>query len=245
MKVSNDRIKQIIKEEIQNTTRNVVDLLKLADEVGCNGYVCDSFANEIERQMLKELTQKFLENRIIKNSNYAVVDIWYAYRYTRPEGVIKIRIRDPKYRDDKEFEFTNVDYGSPNVMSDKMFNLTVETMKKYIDIALKQKEEFEQAPSDEEIMQQTLEIVRNNLPQGFKANIEKGKFNYQKSSDKPSETLIIRYDDNSYCGHIGIRKDKIDYLFGYGCPLGGSTTFNVSLNELENAVRKAIAYICR
>lgn len=244
--MSNNRIKQIIKEEIQNNSRNVVELLELADEVGFNGFVCTSFAsNEIESNMLKELTQKFLENGIIKNYNYAVSEIWYAYQYSRPEGVIKIKIQDKTYRNDKNYYFTNVEYGSSSVvMSDKMFNITVETMKKYIDIALKQKTNFEQAPSDENVMRQMLEIVRNNLPHGFKVNIENGKFNYQKRSDKPSNNLIIRYDDNSYCGHIGIRKDKIDYVFGYGCPLGGSTSFHISLNELEKSIKSAISYMC-
>lgn len=246
MKISNNRIKQIIKEEIQNNSRNVVDLLELADEVGFKNFVSKSFAsNEIESNMLEELTHRFLENGIIKTPNYEVVSIWYAYQYSRPEGVIIVEIHDKNYRDDKTYKFSSVDYGSPKVMSENMFRLTVETMKKYIDIALKQKEEFGQAPSNEEIMNKTLEIVRMNLPQGFKANIEKGKFNYENGSTKPSDNLIIRYDDNSYCGNISIRKDAIDYLFGYGCPLGGSTTFNISLNELENAVRKAIAYICR
>ena len=244
MRLSDVKIKRMINEGIQSIERNVVDLVNRAKGAGFNNYISDHTDRGAE--LLNDLTQKYIKNKIIKDSRYKVQSIWCSDgSFSREEGVITVTIYDKTYRDNNDYEYSNVKYGSSKIMSDLMFQLTVDTMNAHIQLSDDKMKYHNDDPEPDELMPHILEIVRKNLPHKFTADIETGKFNYQKSTEPSSSYIIIRYkSDNSYCGYISFENGRINYNICYGAPGSGSTCFEVKLENIDDAIYDAVRFLC-
>lgn len=105
--------------------------------------------------------------------------------------------------------------------------------------------ELAKNPAIEVILPQALEYVRKYLPTNgkykYKADTEHGKRAYDSNA---FDAIVIRYTDDSYCGLIELTRTTFgEYYMKYAKPLAGETSFQITIEELENDIKDAVRFL--
>lgn len=204
------------------------------------------------RPFLKEITDILRKAYKTKLLGYSVKSIWftdgenhwsddkinvsYLSITALNQNYDNIELSSIKFNDDKTIMLDEKTLG---IVLDKCEEL-IATIEKKID-------DNKKLPEISTMLETFLKYADNVINhEYYNVSLEKGNFNYEKKTEKPYTSIVVRHNNGSYIGAITFGRDNLGgYMVTSHIPLYGACIKYASIETMETVIRDIIIFMTK